>query len=155
MFKVYIMCGLPGAGKSTYIKEHLSNVKVISSDDIRCELHICGATFKNQRKCVGSPMQEKEVYDILYSRLEECCKNEIDCVIDNTNLSYKSRQEIINRVSKYNPEIIIVYVDTPVETCIERRKKYIYKSIYYTDLLPELEIPTEKECNKLIQYKAR
>ena len=35
---VYILCGMPGAGKSTFCKNHLPNCKVVSRDMIRFEL---------------------------------------------------------------------------------------------------------------------
>ena len=40
-FNVWIMCGLPGSGKSTYIKEELpKNIEIINQDSIRVELGI-------------------------------------------------------------------------------------------------------------------
>lgn len=37
--KVYIMCGIPGSGKSTWISNNLDeNIKIISRDIIRYKL---------------------------------------------------------------------------------------------------------------------
>ena len=42
---VYVMIGLPGAGKDTWIREHLPDCKCIACrDDIRVELGLCGPT---------------------------------------------------------------------------------------------------------------
>ena len=58
-FNVWIMCGLPGAGKSTWIKNNLSkNIQVVNQDSIRIELGI----MKNDNdKKLGDKIEEKEV----------------------------------------------------------------------------------------------
>jgi len=54
-FLVYIMSGLPAAGKDTYISEHLKKFPMISLDEIRLEMDI--SPSKNQ----GSVVQEAKL----------------------------------------------------------------------------------------------
>ena len=45
-FKVYIMIGIPGSGKSTYVKNNLADIPMISRDIIRIELLSAGSTLR-------------------------------------------------------------------------------------------------------------
>lgn len=94
-FTVYMMCGLPGAGKSTYVSRFLSDKIVISSDRIRCKLHIGGSSYFRDLKCLGNDEQEREVHDILENKLIECCEKKQDCVLDDPHLTFEVRKNIL------------------------------------------------------------
>ena len=63
-----MLVGLPGSGKSTYIKNHFNqNLHVHSSDDIREEL---SGNVNNQDI-------NKEVFELLHKRVKDDLKNGI------------------------------------------------------------------------------
>ena len=80
-FNVWIMVGLPGSGKSTYIKEELpKNIEIVNQDSIRVEL---GIMKDDDHKAIGNKEQEKEVTRINDERINELIKQHKDFVIDN------------------------------------------------------------------------
>lgn len=153
-FCVYIMCGIPGAGKSTYTQNYLSDKVIISIDEIRCELGVQGQSPDNDLKRIGNPEEEKKVFEVYYNKLIECCKNKQDCVLDNLNITKESRKEILDRVEEYNPIIKIVYIEPEdfIETCSKRRTEH-NKGIFY-GMNSILEFPESDEYNELIIYKS-
>ena len=149
-FCVYILCGFPGSGKSTYIKNYLSDKKVISRDVIRAELGIGGATLENQKKVVGTREEEDKVSEIFNERMIECCVEKESFVIDNINLKYQYRKDYLLKVMKYNPKVKIIYVEAPdfIKDCRKRGGDEIPKKVY--DRINEnLDFPQLYECNEL------
>ena len=120
MQKVYILCGLIGAGKSTWANKKASenkNLIIISKDSFR-------STIKG----------DKYIYDIHYedlikklvkSSIKIAIENGFDIIIDETNLTEKSRKEYIDLIEKYTHlkiKIIIVYFTENTHN-IENRMK--------------------------------
>lgn len=69
MNKFIMVCGLPGCGKSTYIKEktkEMDRFVVISTDAIRAEL--CGDP--------SNQSHNKEVFELAHSRIKEFLNSE-------------------------------------------------------------------------------
>ena len=155
-FNVYIMCGFPGCGKSTYIKENLSDKKVISRDIIRCELRINGANFDNNKKTVGSKEEEKRVSKICDNTMLNCCKKHEDFVIDNINLREVYRKEIISKIIKYSPTIHIIYIEAPkiLASCMDRREGEIEIGVY-EKMINYFDIPNLYECHELVFVKQK
>lgn len=123
-FTVFVMVGLPGSGKDTWIKENISETTMLCRDNIRTEIGIEG------EKPFGTEEQENEVTRILNERLVECCKNKQDCVINNTNVSKKRRKEILDIILPYNPSVVIVYIEAPtLADNVERRKNQVGKKV--------------------------
>lgn len=105
MNKLYTMIGIPGSGKST-IANQIPNAIVISSDAIRKELY--GA-----EEIQGNG---KQVFDLVYKRIGEELAKGNDVVFDATNLTPWTR----NAVFRFPAERIAIFVNTPLDVCLER-----------------------------------
>lgn len=111
MNKLIIMVGLPGSGKNTYIRDHLSDYTIISSDDIRVELY----GFEDQTR-------NKEVFNLMRERTKEALKSGQSVVYNATNLSAKRRKALANEMKKYCTEIEIVYLDCSLSILLLRNE---------------------------------
>lgn len=153
-FCVYILCGFPGCGKSTYIKNNLSDKVVISRDIIRAELGIGGASLDNEKKVVGTREEEDKVSKIFDERMIACCEKKESFVLDNTNLKYQYRKDYLLKVMKYNPKVKIIYIESPdfIHTCIQRRDGEIPSSVYKR-MSDNFEFPQLYECDELVIVK--
>lgn len=131
MVHCYIMQGLPGSGKSTYIKENLKNCKVISRDIIRYEL---GLTKSVDDKKVCSWQTENLITVKENGKIYDAMKNCQDFVIDDINIRRKHFYDLVKSIRKlakyfgYPIKITVIRLNTPFETCVERRKNQIEKT---------------------------
>lgn len=117
MAAVYILIGIPGAGKTTYAKSFLQDTVYLGTDSIRKELFGKELTLKG-RKCV---------YDLLFSRLHAALKQNQDVVIDCTNFSIKRRKGILSQIPKEYRRIA-VFLNTPLPVALQnnkRRKRHV------------------------------
>lgn len=92
--RVIIPIGVPGVGKSTYVNKHFKNFTIISSDEIRKELY---GSLKDAHK---DPDNNRRAFDIFYARMDEAVRNNVDIVLDATNLTLKYRMSLYQRVKK-------------------------------------------------------
>ena len=124
---VYILCGMPGAGKSTFYKNHLPNCKVVSRDIIRFEL---GYTSSVDDKSVGTKYQEQQVTIRENELIKEYLEAGYDIVLDNMNGGKYLKRTVENIKSIAPKAKIIGYnIVTPLEKCIERRKDQISEEV--------------------------
>lgn len=149
-FNVYIMCGLPGSGKSTYIKENFPNLPIISRDVFRYEL---GLTASPDEKIIAKPDEEKRITRLMNERIIEYCKAGKDFIIDNMNLRYTYRQAVLNIALQYNAYITVIYIEAPnIETCIKRRAGQIPAN-EYKRILNTIDFPMPYEYDDIIISK--
>lgn len=153
-FCVYILCGFPGCGKSTYYKKFLADKPIISRDIIRGELGVDGATVDNDKKVVGTKEEEDKVSEIFDKKMIEYCENKESFVLDNTNLKYQYRKGYLLKIMKYNPKVKIIYIEAPnyIKDCIDRRKGEIPKKVY-DRMENNFDFPQLYECDELIIVK--
>ena len=124
---VYVLCGMPGAGKSTFCKNHLPNCKVVSRDIIRFEL---GYTSSVDDKSVGTKYQEQQVTIRENELIKEYLEDGYDIVLDNMNGGKYLKLTVENIKSIVpNAKIIGYNIVTPLEKCIERRKDQISEGV--------------------------
>ena len=84
--KLYIMCGIPGSGKSTYAKTYLTNTLYVSRDEIR---------FKLVKEDEDYFSKENEVFDTFIAKINEGLRQSLDVVADATHLNSKSRLKLL------------------------------------------------------------
>lgn len=107
--QLYILIGPSGAGKSTtakFIKFILGpNAVIISSDDIRVEL--TGSIRCQERN--------HEVFDIFHNRILNNFRAEKSIIVDATNLTYMSRNNLLKLVGPENwSKIVYLVIDRPL-----------------------------------------
>ena len=111
----YVMIGLPGSGKDTYINENFGpEVKRLCRDEIRTEIGIAG------EKPMGNKEQEDEVTRIFNERMTEYIGDGETFVVNNTMLRRQYREEILRAVMGHDYHVIYVYVEAP---SIDENKK--------------------------------
>lgn len=113
---LYVLIGLPGAGKSTYSRTIKKADKIIiSSDEIREKLF--GTEFNDSIKA--------EVFKHLISESINCLKKGFDVIVDTTFLNEKLYRNIfIKEINEANVEVktIAVIIERDIEECIARDK---------------------------------
>lgn len=119
-----MLVGLPGSGKSTYIKKYFNqNLRVHSSDAIREEL----SGDESNQDING------KVFDLLHKRVREDLKNGISCVYDATNISWKRRKAFLDSLKNIKCWKVCHIIATPFEVCLEqnaqRERKVPYEVI--------------------------
>ena len=149
-FNVYVMIGIPGSGKTTWIKNNLPlNFPVISRDVLRKK--ICG--FNENQKNIGNKEQEEEVTKQENEFIDKMCLKKASFAVDDMNTQIY-RKSLIEKLKSYNAKIIAVVMKTPLNICIERRKNEINSDII--KYLHKSQIPLEKnEIDEIInvEYK--
>lgn len=106
--EVILVCGLPGTGKDTWIKNVLLEYPMVSLDDIRMEMGI--KPTENQ----GLVIQKAQEYAKEYLRKHQ------PFVWNATNITRNLRQKQIRLFQRYGAAFRIVYLETDWNTQVER-----------------------------------
>lgn len=127
---VYVMIGVAGSGKSTWIKDNLGPMfPIVSKDDIRKDI---GIIKSNREKEIGTDEQEAEVSRIQKQKIETLLDKKRSFAIDNTNLG-NSLEDLLKNLRQHKVRIIGVHINTPLNVCIQRRPEIpesILKNMY-------------------------
>lgn len=134
----YMMIGLPGSGKSTFVKEQVnknSNSVWVSSDDIRKEL------FGSEEVQDNSSL----VFETMSKRTCEGLKKGCNVYYDATNISARRRKALLNRLPKCRKIAYFMstdYTETLKRNSARDRKvpEYVISRMY-----KNLQIPTLNE----------
>ena len=147
---VYVMIGLPGAGKDTWIKNNLSSdVKVVCRDDIRAELGYCNPG----EKIIGTNEQEFMVSSIFNTKLKMFAREGYDIAINNINIRRQYRNDYKKILSPYDVKWIYVVVEAPsVEVNKQRRNGQIPDDAW-DRLVQRFQAPTPDEYDEIIYDK--
>lgn len=89
-FTFTLLCGVPGVGKSTFIKKYLSGSEIISMDEIRAEL----GDRRDQSK-------NKKVALIAKERLKEALRKKKNVLWDATSIRKEHREQLLSLAEAY------------------------------------------------------
>lgn len=115
---VIIMIGPPLSGKTTFIKKHFPDVKVISRDDILLSLH-----DTNNYEKAFKEVNQKEVDQILHQQLLDANKSKESVIIDMTHMTSKRRRKNLEYFSSDFYKVAIIFPILSDKEYIERNEK--------------------------------
>lgn len=128
MNNLYILCGIPGCGKSTWVKNRMTENtsstdpkwEYVSRDEVR---------FFMVKEEDDYFSKEKQVFNEFVKRICEKLNDAwvTNVIADATHLNEVSRNKLINSIRRQRPNkplnITMVYFDVPVEVCKFRNAK--------------------------------
>ena len=114
MADLYLMCGVPGAGKSTFLKNRVKKDTsvVISRDVIRFSI------VKPEEDYFS---HEDEVLTIFWEQINEALAAGKNVFVDQTSLTPRARKWLLQHVEGYT-YANIVWIDEDLETCLKRNE---------------------------------
>lgn len=117
--RLWLMAGIPGSGKSTWIKEHLNwfsdSCEVISRDEIRFSLLEEGDEYFSK---------ENEVVKEFFKRIKNSLINNVDTIVDATHINEASRSRILvilnsdKNLDFSNIEINVIFIKVSLELAL-------------------------------------
>lgn len=113
---LYLMCGLPGSGKTTAAKNVIKNdpnIKYVSRDEIRYTM------VSDQDHYFD---RENEVYREFCNQISRWLQQGNYVIADATHLTKNSRKKLLNNIIK-PAQIRCIFVNTPFNVCMERNSK--------------------------------
>ena len=112
---LYLMCGCPGSGKSTWVQENmdLENDVWVSRDAIRFSL--LGEHDDYFSK-------ENLVYNTFINTIDSYINAGKNVFADATHLNSASRGKLLKRLKSKPQEVNIVWVDTPLNIALEQNE---------------------------------
>ncbi len=114
MTDLFLMCGCPGAGKSTFLKKyvHKDTSVIVSRDKIRF------AIVKPDEDYFS---HEDEVLDQFWKEINAALAEGKDVFVDQTSLTPRARKWLLQHVEGYE-HANLIWVDEELETCLERNE---------------------------------
>ena len=132
---IYMLSGLPGSGKSYWAKQDTKGkigTCIVSRDDIRF-------SFLNDSDDYFA--REDEVFDKWINTINELI-NDVDTTdiyLDATHLNDVSRFKTLSQLELAKvDEIILVIMDTPLETCLKRNSVRMGRKFVPEDVIKRM-----------------
>ena len=110
---VVILCGPAACGKSTFATKHFRPTQIISSDQARA---LVSDDERDQRF-------QAQAFALVHYLIEQRLSINRLSVVDSTALAPPARKSLLELARKYHVPAVILLLDVPLETCVERDAK--------------------------------
>jgi predicted kinase len=141
-FEVFLMAGIAGSGKDSYVSKHFAHLPQVSLDELRRELKIA----PDDRKGQGVVAQAA------YQRAKEYCRRQQPFVWNSTNLSNELRARLIQTLRVYQPRFTLTYVETSQENILKRRAGDIKAKVLWK-MIEGLDFPLPGEAQEVVYVR--
>lgn len=108
---IYMMVGIPGSGKSTWIREHIEPSWIVLSPD---------AILEQRYNYEWTPERASEAWAESYRHFGALLLSGTTIVWDATFISPIIRAAILHTSKGAGYRVVAVFFDTPVDVCVER-----------------------------------
>lgn len=121
MKKLIMVTGIPGSGKSTWIKNEMSN----RIDSIHISRDIIRFSLLKDNEDYFS--REDEVFKIFISSIQAAIDDNSfeNIYVDATHLNPKARDKVLSKLILKDVKVLGVNFIIPLKTCLERNDKRI------------------------------
>lgn len=125
--KAIITIGLPGCGKTTYVRDYFSGYFNINLDDIRAQY--CPDGLLDWR-VFDFEKYEAEVASEMGRMLDEVMENKSSFVLSNTNISLIRLDDMLRRIRLVGYIITIIdFTQMPLEKVLHRNKSRLTRLV--------------------------
>ncbi len=149
MNKLYIMCGIPFAGKTTLANEivKLKNFTKVDLDEVKISLFGSGIEDQQLQKTDWD-----NIYQQMYHHIQIFLAQEKTVLHDTGNFTRHERGNVRNIAAMMGIEAITIFVDTPVEEARKRldvnrltNERFDISDQAFLAAVTEMEIPDISE----------
>ena len=143
---IYMMVGIPGSGKSTWIQTHVESNWIVLSPD---------AILEQRYNYHWTPERAAEAWAESYRSFGALLLKGATIVWDATLISPIIRAAILHTSKGAGYRVEAVFCDTPVEICVERNAKRAREPVPESTIrrmADSLIAPTEEEGFDRIQH---
>lgn len=136
---VTMLCGLPAAGKDTWLARHRPGLPVVSLDALRDELDV---DLTKDQGAIAQAARE---------RCREHLRARRDFALNATNLTERIRGRWVNLFAGYDARVEMVHLDVPLGTALARNRRRLrpVPEGVIRRLHDRTEPPTWLECHSL------
>lgn len=109
---LYILIGIPASGKSSLAKAMIqknNEIVWVSTDNIRSEL--CNGDVSDQTR-------NQEVFELFHARIRDALVSGHDVIADATNITMKSRKNVLKAVTGVHCKKIAIVVEKSYKQCL-------------------------------------
>lgn len=125
--QLYLMCGAPGSGKSTWLRKHVEgnpDAAIVSRDEIRF-------SYMNS-KDDHYFSHETEVFNEFIETIQnylDSPEGPMSVYADATHLTEKSRLKVLRRLRLDNVDVTVIVIRASLEETIKRNHKRPYHAV--------------------------
>ena len=149
---IILLVGLPYSGKSTFVRNYLDNIDIVDTDSY------IEKVAKNSNKTYGEVFYDniKKATLVMNNKVRTLIANKKSFVVDQTNLTKKSRAKWVEKAHENGYKIIAVVFkpldDITLKERIRKRKDKVIPIEVLTDMKKRYTIPTYDEGFDEILY---